>query len=90
MSKQDCVIKATSNKERNFWRSPIPRQARKKLGRPRASSDPLKLVRRVLGGKRSKYPPGFKPAYPFRAQPSQDDLEASVEQPAISNGGGDE
>ena len=90
MSKQDCVIKATSNKERNFWRSPIPRQARKKLGRPRASTDPLKLVRRMLGGPRSKYPPGFKPAYPLRQQVSQDDLEGSVEQPATREGGSGE
>ena len=61
MSKQDCVIKATNDKERNFWRSPIPKQARKKMGRPRADADPLKLLRRMLGGKRSKYPPGIGP-----------------------------
>ena len=90
MSKQDCVIKATSNKERNFWRSPIPRQALKKLGRPRASSDPLEFVRRMLGGTRSKYPPGFKPTPLLREQLSQDDLVASVEPPATSDGGGDE
>lgn len=62
MSKQTCVIKATSTKQRNFWRSPIPRQARKKMGRPRAAADSLKLVRRMLRGKRSKYAPGFLPA----------------------------
>jgi hypothetical protein len=90
MSKQDCVIKATSNKERNFWRSPIPRQARQKLGRPRASSDPLKLVLRMLGGERSKYPPGFKPAYPFRERAVESDLKESVEPPASSDGGSDE
>ena len=62
MSKQTCVIKATSNKQRNFWRSPIPRQARKKMGRPRAAADSQKMVRRMLRGKRSKYAPGFLPA----------------------------
>lgn len=68
MSKQDCVIKATANKERNFWRSPIPRQARKKLGRPRAAADPLKLVHRMLGGERSKYPPGMGPRDRYRSK----------------------
>lgn len=62
MSKQTCVIKASSSKQRNFWRSPIPRQARKKLGRPRAAADSLKMVHRMLRGKRSKYAPGFLPA----------------------------
>lgn len=59
MTKADCVIKATNSKVKNFWRSPIPKKVRKKLGRPRASADPLKLLRRMLGGKRSKYPPGL-------------------------------
>ena len=61
MTKADCVIKATNNKERNFWRSLIPKQARRKMGRPRADADPLKLLRRMLDGKRSKYPPGIDP-----------------------------
>ncbi|MBN8263218.1 MAG: inovirus-type Gp2 protein [Xanthomonadales bacterium] len=61
MTKADCVIKATNSKVKNFWRSPIPKQVRKKLGRPRASADPLKLLRRMLGGKRSKFPPGLGP-----------------------------
>lgn len=63
MTKADCVIKASNSKVKNFWRSPIPRKARKKLGRPRADADPLKLLRRMLGGKRSKYPPGIVPAF---------------------------
>ncbi|MBN8263141.1 MAG: hypothetical protein J0M21_00630 [Xanthomonadales bacterium] len=90
MSKQDCVIKATSNKERNFWRSPIPRQARQKLGRPRASSDPLKLVQRMLGGKRSKYPPGFAPVHPVHRQPRLSGQVASVSEPACWTEGGGE
>ena len=61
MTKADCVIKATNSKVKNFWRSPIPKKVRKKLGRPRASADPLKLLRRMLGGKRSKFPPGLGP-----------------------------
>ena len=59
MTKQDCVIKATNHKVKNFWRSPIPRKARKKFGRPRADGDPLRLLRRMLSGKRSKCPAGF-------------------------------
>ena len=59
MTKQDCVIKATNDKVKNFWRSPIRKKAGKKLGRPRASADPLNLLQRMLGGERSKYPPGF-------------------------------
>ena len=62
MTKQDCVIKATNHKVKNFWRSPIPQKARKKLGRPRADDDPLRLLRRMLGGKRGKYPPGMLPS----------------------------
>lgn len=61
MTKADCVIKATNSKVKNFWRSPIPKKVRKKLGRPRASSDPLQLLRRMLDGKRSKFPPGLGP-----------------------------
>lgn len=61
MSKQDFVIKATNSKVKNFWRSPIPKKVRKKLGRPRVAEDPLKLLRRMLGGKRSKVPPGISP-----------------------------
>lgn len=61
MTKADCVIKATNSKVKNFWRSPIPKKVRKKLGRPRSDPAPLKLLHRMLGGKRSKYPPGFGP-----------------------------
>lgn len=65
MSKQDCVIKATNSKVKNFWRSPTSKKGRKKLGRPRANADSLKLLRRMLGGARSKYPPGFSPPNRF-------------------------
>ena len=61
MTKADCVIKATNSKTKNFWRTPIPKKVRKKLGRPRSDTDPLKLLRRMLGEKRSKLPPGFGP-----------------------------
>jgi hypothetical protein len=58
MTKQDSIIKATNHKVKNFWRSPIPQKARKKMGRPRSNVESLRLLRRMLGGKRSKYPPG--------------------------------
>lgn len=66
MSKQDCVIKATNSKAKNFWRSPIPKQARKKLGRRRADADSLQMLHRMLGGRRSKYPPGIDPRTSLR------------------------
>ena len=90
MSKQSCIIKATSNKERNFWRSPIPRQARKKLGRPRASSDSMRLVRRMWGGARSKFPLGFRPAPSFRSRANPTGVAAGVVKLAAGDGGGSE
>ena len=57
MSKQDCVLKVSNDKVRNFWRSPIRRDDVQKKGRPRMDSESLALLRRMLGGKRSKYPP---------------------------------
>lgn len=59
MTKQDCVLKATNDKVKNFWRSPVRREAGKKRGRRRFEDESLKLLKRMLGGKRSKYPPGF-------------------------------
>lgn len=61
MTKADCTIKATNSKTKNFWRSPISKQVRMKLGRPRTNADPLKLLHRMLGGNRSKYPLGIVP-----------------------------
>ncbi len=58
LSKQDCVLKVSGSKERSFWRTPTSKLNMKR-GRPRSDKDSLKLIRRVLGGKRSKYPKGF-------------------------------
>lgn len=59
MSKQDCVLKPTNDKVKNFWRSPICEKAGKKRGKPRLQNNTMKLLMRMLGGKRSKYPPGI-------------------------------
>ena len=59
MTKQDCVLKASNDKVKNFWRSTMRVWPGKKRGKPRLQDDSLKLLRRMLGGKRSKYPPGF-------------------------------
>lgn len=59
MTKQDCVLKATNDKVKNFWRSTVRVGQGKKRGKPRMKDDGLKLLKRMLGGKRSKYPPGF-------------------------------
>ncbi|CAD2249611.1 YagK/YfjJ domain-containing protein [Xanthomonas arboricola] len=60
MSKQDCVLKVTNDKVKNFWRSPIPKKAGKKRGKPRLQGNDLKLLKRMLGGRRSKYPQGLE------------------------------
>ncbi|NIK63509.1 inovirus Gp2 family protein [Xanthomonas cannabis] len=60
MSKQDCVLKASNDKVKNFWRSTIRKKAGKKRGKPRLQGNDLKLLKRMLGGRRSKYPQGLK------------------------------
>lgn len=61
LSKQQCVLKASEEKAKMFWRTPIPRTCRTKRGRPRVQQESLRLLKQMLGGKRSKYPPGFDP-----------------------------
>lgn len=63
MTKQGCVLRATNDKIKNFWRSTMREGAGKKRGKPRLQDDSLKLLKRMLGGKRSKYPPGFDSRY---------------------------
>ena len=61
MTKQHCVLKVTNDKVKNFWRTPVRGGGGKKRGKRRRNDDGLQLLRRMLGGKRSKYPPGFDP-----------------------------
>ena len=61
ISKQDCVLKVSNDKIKNFWRTPSPKGEGKKRGRKRKRGDGLRLMRRLLGGPRSKYPKGFDP-----------------------------
>ena len=64
MSKQDSELKVDDAKVKNFWRSLMPGEPDRR-GAPRKSADGgMKLVSQLLGGKRSKYPPGFEPAPP--------------------------
>lgn len=58
LSKQDCVLKVSGGKVKNFWRSPTGSSG-KKRGRPRFAPESLKLLKRMLGGKRSRYPSGI-------------------------------
>ncbi len=66
MTKQQCVLKASNDRVKVFWRSPIPRSSRGKSGRPRQHRTSLAILKRMLGGKRSKYPEGFDPQYSLR------------------------
>ncbi|NIK00370.1 inovirus-type Gp2 protein [Xanthomonas cannabis] len=54
MTKRDCVLKATSGKQRNFSRSEFRTPVRS--GAPRKDEDSLRDVKRVLSGARSRYP----------------------------------
>lgn len=60
MSKQDCELMVCGEKRKNFWRSPMP-AGRSGRGAPRKDAEVMRIVRRALGGKRSKYPPGMEP-----------------------------
>ena len=61
LTKQDCVLKTSNDKIKNFWRTPTPRATTKKRGPKRKRLDHLTLLYRMLGGARSPYPPGFDP-----------------------------
>lgn len=61
ITKQDCVLKTSNDKAKNYWRTQIPSTTEKKRGPPRKRSDGLALLYRMLGGRRSLYPPGFDP-----------------------------
>jgi hypothetical protein len=66
MSKQDCVLKVDDSKVKNFWRSWKMRGERNR-GAPRKDCDSMGLVKRLLGGERSRYPLGFEPTKILRA-----------------------
>ncbi|MUV13361.1 inovirus-type Gp2 protein [Noviluteimonas gilva] len=73
MSKQDSELKVDEAKVKNFWRGLMPGEADRR-GATRKGGDGMPLVRRLLGGARSKYPLGFEPpkgsVSPRRRQPS--------------------
>jgi len=58
MSKQTCQLKLTNAKRKDFWRDEIGEDV-DAVGAPRKDRDSMALVKRLLGGERSKYPPGF-------------------------------
>ena len=61
ITKQDCVLKTSNDKIRNFWGTPIRRGNGSKRGPKRKRQDHLALLYRALDGNRSPYPPGFDP-----------------------------
>lgn len=68
ITKRDGVLKLTGDKAQDFRRSEC-RKGGSNRGRPRQHDDSLALLKRMLGGKRSKYPPGFEPhsrSHPLR------------------------
>lgn len=58
MTKQDCVLVASNDRVKHFWRSTSKCPDRPRRGRPRKSSDSVALLRWMLRGKRSRLPPG--------------------------------
>lgn len=60
MSKQDSVLKVDGSRVKNFWRS-LKVKDDSNRGAPRKNGSGMELVRRLLGGERSKYPPDFEP-----------------------------
>ncbi|WP_027485801.1 inovirus-type Gp2 protein [Rhodanobacter sp. OR87] len=66
MSKQDCVLMVDDSKVKNFWRGwKVKGHANR--GAPRKNGNDMALVKRLLGGDRSKYPPSFEPPKNGRA-----------------------
>jgi hypothetical protein len=53
-------LKVDDAKVKNFWRG-WKLKVDSNRGAPRKNGDGVDLVRRLLGGKRSKYLPGFEP-----------------------------
>ena len=60
MSKQDSELKVDDSEVKNFWRG-WKVKGDSNRGAPRKNGDGMRLVRSLLGGERSKYPPGFEP-----------------------------
>lgn len=58
MSKQDSELKVDDTKKKNFWRSQMPNEPDGR-GAKRKDPDSMRVVKRVLSGMRSKYPPGM-------------------------------
>lgn len=58
LSKQDCELQVDDSKVKNFWRGWKVKGDRNR-GAPRQNGDGMGLVRKLLGGERSKYPPDF-------------------------------
>lgn len=59
MSKQDSALKVDDSKVKNFWRG-WKVKGDSNRGAPRKNGGGMDLVRRLLGGERSKYPPGIE------------------------------
>ncbi len=61
LTKQDCVLKTSNDKIKNFWGTPTPRRMRSKRGPKRKHQNHLALLYRALDGDRGPYPAGFDP-----------------------------
>jgi len=59
MSKQDSALKVDDSKVKNFWRG-WKVKGDSNRGAPRKNGGGMDLVKRLLGGERSKYPPGIE------------------------------
>lgn len=61
MTKRDTILPMVAAKHRSFWGS-MKSASDVKRGAPRKGGDGMDVVKRMLGGKRSVYPPGFEPS----------------------------
>lgn len=59
VTKQDCVLMASNDKVKHFWRSTSKHRDAARRGRPRNSDQGVALLRWMLRGKRSRLPPGI-------------------------------
>jgi len=66
MSQQSSVLKVEDSKVKNFWRGCKVKDGGNCGARGKNGHD-LDLVKRLLGGQRSQYPPGFEPPKNERA-----------------------
>lgn len=62
MTKRDTILEVDEAHGKAFWRSPKYGKNVSQLGAPRKNGDGMAVVKRMLGGRRNKYPEGWSHA----------------------------